>query len=545
VTLPFFSCILVYAWTYCAAVFVSPYLFPQTEGPIEAMGKLLVLLLLAFLASTKAECFSNELLGEQFSRCETMDSFYSLFWNISGNELTVGIHVQIKDAWAGVGTSVNGGMRGADIAVARLVAGKYVVEDRFVPGLEGEPKLDVHQDVKLVKAQSDNTTTSIIFTRQLIPCDVDEDIPIREDETPIIFAYGKGQFGYHGENRGSKVLYFHYVPETPLLPEDTKVIQLTFPTYTIPAKDTTYVCSPVELPSQQKSHIIRWRPLIKPGSELYVHHIVIFTCPAAPKSTTPWECGMAPQECSGILVAWSVGQTGNDWLGDYAFPLGADDEKPYAVLQMHYNNPLEVAGVVDNSGIELYYTTKLRKYDMANLGLSTPWHTKDFVIPPQVEATSQSAECTEQLNEGVTIVNYFPHMHQIGSKIWMQHIRNGVELPEIHRDNHYDFQRQQSYNVHVPLLPGDTLRLTCVWNSMSRKVNTTGGESSSQEMCVALMQYYPKSQISCVKNATAVPYLPLPTPVSTCAEEADVNAAGNVVPLITMVLFVAAMMILM
>jgi hypothetical protein len=44
-------------------------------------------------------------------------------------------------------------------------------------------------------------------------------------------------------------------------------------------------------------------------------------------------------------------------------------------------------------------------------------------------------------------------------KIWMQHIRNGTELPELHRDDHYDFQRQQSYNVNVTILPNDRLVL--------------------------------------------------------------------------------------
>lgn len=48
-------------------------------------------------------------------------------------------------------------------------------------------------------------------------------------------------------------------------------------------------------------------------------------------------------------------------------------------------------------------------------------------------------------------------LYSYSVQIWTQHIRNGVELPEIHRDDHYDFQRQQAYSVNVTLLPGDRL----------------------------------------------------------------------------------------
>lgn len=429
----------------------------------------------------------------------------------------------------------------------------FVVEDRFVPGSPGEPKLDDHQDVKLLATHSDNSSTSIIFTRKVIPCDVEEDVPIREQATSIIFAYGKGAFGYHGENRGSVSVYFHSTPaDSPLLPNDTKVMQLAFPAYEIPATDTTYVCIPGELPYQQKTHIVRWRPLITPGNELYVHHMVIFVCDAPQKASGPYGCSMAPRDCSTILIGWSVGQTGQDWLGDYAMPIGGEGGIRHVVLQMHYNNPTEVTGLVDRSGIEIYYTPTLRKYDMGSLVVSTNWGR--MVIPPKVITAPQSAECpsecTKKFSTPVTMVSYIPHMHQIGQQIWMQHIRDGEELPEIHRDDYYDFQRQQFYDINVPLLPGDRLRLSCVWNSMSRTVNTTGGESSSQEMCVALIQYYPldtqfmtctdsgtyeKARCGGTVNMTTYTYKPLPAPVSTCKDEAEVSAAAVFTPFAVMI----------
>lgn len=44
------------------------------------------------------------------------------YWSISGNDLTVGIRLQgIVNGWVGMGVSLNGGMRGADIAVVRYI----------------------------------------------------------------------------------------------------------------------------------------------------------------------------------------------------------------------------------------------------------------------------------------------------------------------------------------------------------------------------------------------------------------------------------------
>lgn len=90
-------------------------------------------------------------------------------------------------------------MRGADIAVARYyfiiiiiiiefsftlfcrkLNGQYILEDRFVPGTEGEPKIDDHQDLKLISATSDDTSLTVLFTRKLIPCDHAEDVAIQD-----------------------------------------------------------------------------------------------------------------------------------------------------------------------------------------------------------------------------------------------------------------------------------------------------------------------------------------------------------------------------
>jgi len=492
---------------------------------------LLVVTLLVTFCNGECQQGAN-FAGIDFSRCQKLDDNYDVYWNVQNNDLTLALHQRkFPQGWVGIGTSVNGGMRGADIAIARMVKGEYVLEDRFVPGLEGEPKVDAHQDLKLISAISSEDSLVVVFTRKIIPCDVDEDVAIQENETPIIFAYG-ANFGYHAQNRGTTEIYFHSIPTEKPLPADTRQVQILMPPYNVPAKDTTYTCVPIEVPHDQKYHIVKWRPIIDPANLAYVHHMVLFKCPE-PESGEPYECGMAPENCQEFFLAWSVGQPGNEWMEDFALPIGGDDGFDFGELQIHYNNPGEVQGIVDTSGFELYYTPTLRKFDIGTFIMSTSM--SDIFIPPNTDNITQRSECPSECTKNYPtfrIINYFPHMHQIGRQIWTQHIRDGVELPEIHRDDHYDFQRQQSYSVDTAIVPGDRLIIHCIWNSIGRAANTTGGESSSQEMCVVIFQYYPiNSLMYCSDGGTgkaascsgydrldmsAYEYTPLPTPQSTC-----------------------------
>ena len=47
----------------------------------------------------------------------------------------------------------------------------------------------------------------------------------------------------------------------------------------------------------------------------------------------------------------------------------------------------------------------------------------------------------------------------------------------------------------VEVHPGDELRVSCVYNSMSRDTITEFGIDTDQEMCYAFLKYYPKQNI--------------------------------------------------
>ncbi|CAG7696652.1 unnamed protein product, partial [Allacma fusca] len=54
-------------------------------------------------------------------------------------------------------------------------------------------------------------------------------------------------------------------------------------------------------------------------------------------------------------------------------------------------------------------------------------------------------------------------------RLILRHIRNGIELPPLARDNHYDFNYQQYKRLphEVEILPGDELILECDYDNDS------------------------------------------------------------------------------
>ena len=126
-------------------------------------------------------------------------------------------------------------------------------------------------------------------------------------------------------------------------------------------------------------------------------------------------------------------------------------------------------------------------------------------IPPGLSNAHNAAfipsECSQNAfpEEGIKVFGSMLHQHTIGVALHMWHIRNGKELPPIDINLDYEFSIGHFFPWHWPpifdepivLLPGDEFILDCYIDSSERDGVTTGGESSSQEMCFAFLWYYP------------------------------------------------------
>ena len=58
----------------------------------------------------------------------------------------------------------------------------------------------------------------------------------------------------------------------------------------------------------------------------------------------------------------------------------------------------------------------------------------------------------ENQPEGITIFASFLHTHLLGREIYVHHYRNDTELPMISKDEHYDFDYQETRHLSDPVV---------------------------------------------------------------------------------------------
>ncbi|KAM9245548.1 LOW QUALITY PROTEIN: DBH-like monooxygenase protein 2 [Leptosomus discolor] len=243
-------------------------------------------------------------------------------------------------------------------------------------------------------------------------------------------------FSPHGELLGSDIVIGGVFPNGS-----------TYFSFAIPAEETKYACTFIPLPMEQKHRIYKFEPVITPHNITLVHHVLVHACGNA--STLP--CGIdgcygANPDfalCSQVLVGWAV--------GEWTIPLG----------------------LMDSSGVRIYYTLELWKYDVGVLqtGIFTfPVH----FIPPGAESYRSYGLCnSSQFDEmnGMLVadVHVFAYL--------LQHL-NGEQLRIICEDNKYNFRLQEIRDMKEIL------------------IIKPGGPTTMNEMCLTFLFYYPHNNIS-------------------------------------------------
>lgn len=75
---------------------------------------------------------------------------------------------------------------------------------------------------------------------------------------------------------------------------------------------------------------------------------------------------------------------------------------------------------------------------------------ESLIIPPNVDdivvAGHCGSFCTRQKlkHQPINVFNVLMHSHKSGRKLKLRHFRDGSELPNILRDDHFDFEFQQN-----------------------------------------------------------------------------------------------------
>ena len=115
----------------------------------------------------------------------------------------------------------------------------------------------------------------------------------------------------------------------------------------------------------------------------------------------------------------SASLQGFNFPSEAGYPLDPSSESRFYMMETHYNNPNIDQGIIDSSGVRVYYTPTLRKYDagVISVGLDPNWR---HIIPPgRPEVVSEGhciADCTRQAlpEQGINVFATLLHTHLIG-----------------------------------------------------------------------------------------------------------------------------------
>ncbi|KAI1904793.1 hypothetical protein AGOR_G00009340 [Albula goreensis] len=417
-----------------------------------------------------------------------------LSWNISYALQEVYLELQVKDLHQGLvfGMSDRGELTNADLVVLWNEGQKSYFGDAWSDST-GHVTLDSQQDYQLIKAGRTPDGFYLLFKRPFSTCDP-RDYVIEEGTVHLIYGVldkpltSLQQLNLTNIQTGlQRVLLLR--PSTPALqlPKDVQTLEVLAPSVTIPAQETTYWCYIHPLPPDTpKNHIVMYESVITPGNEAIVHHMEVFECApqleTVPNYNGPCESKMKPRNlnyCRHVLAAWAMGAEPFYYPPDAGLPFGGPDSSRFLRLEVHYHNPLQIAGRRDSSGIRLYYTPTLRKYDAGIMELGLVY-TPVMAIPPRQQNFELTGYCTAKCTKtalpsrGIYIFASQLHTHLAGRGVRTVLVRGGREVEVVQEDKHYSthYQIIRTLKKMVNVLPGDVLLTHCMYNTEDRSKPT-------------------------------------------------------------------------
>ncbi|KAK3764739.1 hypothetical protein RRG08_042048 [Elysia crispata] len=285
--------------------------------------------------------------------------------------------------------------------------------------------------------------------------------------------------------------------------QDSEVrnIAVVFPVTQVPPTETNYFCMTFDLPSDQDYHMVASEPIISNSDVM--HHMLLFGCrdDNTHEISGPRECDMSGSDgdvCTDVIAIWSVGIPGTCLPDNLGFRFGASSYKK-VLLQLHWNNPGLQAGLIDSSGLRLYYRP-------AVLGVSdlfTFWIGQNILdIPPgQTNVTFTGtcpSTCSSQIfTKTAYITNVYNHMHYMGRHSRAELYRFGRKIQDLGVDEAYSYDSPVNHVVSPPaeVRPGDELRVTCSYSSMTSNRHVYFGSGTADEMCFSILTMYPTDAV--------------------------------------------------
>uniref|UniRef100_A0A8C0GQE9 DOMON domain-containing protein n=1 Tax=Chelonoidis abingdonii TaxID=106734 RepID=A0A8C0GQE9_CHEAB len=470
----------------------------------------------SFLFLLSIPCLCSSQLSPpplRFSAFLDHSNLVFMSWDHDAEEIMT-FELRVKTTgWVAFGFSPHGELPGSDIVIGGVFPNGSIYFSDWHAVDEENLEEDKSQDYQLLSLTEDEIFTTIRFKRYFQTCDPN-DLDITGDTARLISAFGTDdtvQFS-KGQRFLKSLFLMRVISPTEL--NDPKIFfthDLKLNDFPIPVDETTYACTFIPLPIvKQKHHIYKFEPIITTHqNRSMVHHILVYACGnGSVLPTGISDCYGANPDfalCSQVVAGWAVGGGSYQFPNEAAISIGTPMDPQYIRLEIHYSNFDLIPGLIDNSGIRLYYTLDLRPYDMGVLQTGVFTFPVHF-IPPGADTYKSYGLCkSSQFNEmngtpvpDLKVFGFLLHTHLAGRGLKVVQYRKGEQVRIICEDNKYDFSLQETRDLKevITIKVGDEILVECNFQTLDRTEITFGGPSTLNEMCLAFLFYYPRNNIS-------------------------------------------------
>jgi len=269
--------------------------------------------------------------------------------------------------------------------------------------------------------------------------------------------------------------------------------------FVIPAQKTTYTDFALNFPADafagsEMLHIVRAEAIVDVKRSL--HHYVIRGCKHRfPDELHGKAIGRAEaMNCTETVGGWAPGKTIVRSAPSTGMAFGPKASFVAVVVNVHFDNqPLE-SGMVDSSGLRIFYTPTLRPHTLHPLPTLMVSRNTGIVVPPMAKRWFLTRRCKLSIRDAVSkapaamlVATVSNHAHLLGHEMYAELFPADGSTPiELGSEPIWHFDDQYSRSVlewNVSLYSGDVVQTTCVMDSSRRSTPTMFHRETTDEMC--------------------------------------------------------------
>ena len=361
---------------------------------------------------------------------------------------------------------------------------------------------------------------SISLSRTLSAFD-SQDRAIDAGEVNVLWAYGTGpEVLTSGVRNGTHIVLFDKdmklpAEPRPVIPDDAwGNLTIRATAYVVPNASTSFACSAMSapVPYGHSASLVAFEPVLGASNHTdIIQSMVLYACPKFDyfeqlNKSTQCGVGSVPRPatfCSDVLYRWAPGMGRFVLPPDVGFKI--NEENQFLVLETKYENPNQLRGVVDTSGVRYHYSNNPRRFAAGTLVLGdTLGSLRDKTVSGSygdVVSSTCPSMCTAHFRDNINIFASSPAMGSFGKSITTQkhwsHATGGAYKQTVNKISHWSKSRQWTYTLPKPVRMsiGEQLSTTCVYDTRKRP-GTTFGTGAEQEMCLDFLFYYPRQDLS-------------------------------------------------